>query len=239
MAQENYEERKEARIERYKELAIKNKEASLNAYNYSNKLASMIPMGQPILVGHHSEKSHRSHLKRIHSQMDKFCELQNKSDYYNDKAIAAENNNIISSDDPKAITLLKEKLEKLEKQRTQIKEHNKKAKKENKDILPSWHLSNLGQRIVSIKKRINQLNKLNKLETRETKFDNGIIKENVEENRLQILYDEIPSVEERTKLKRNGFRWSPYNKAWQRQLNNASAWAVENVLNIRLKPQEV
>ena len=25
----------------------------------------MIPLGQPILVGHHSEKPHRSHLKRI------------------------------------------------------------------------------------------------------------------------------------------------------------------------------
>ena len=53
--------------------------------------------------------------------------------------------------------------------------------------------------------------------------------ENVEENRVQIVFPGKPDYETRRLLKSNGFRWSRYNMAWQRHLNNAGRWAAERM----------
>ena len=55
---------------------------------------------------------------------------------------------------------------------------------------------------------------------------------NAEENRLQILFDEIPDADTRDALKSNGFRWSPRNKAWQRQLTQNAEYAARRVLGL-------
>lgn len=47
MSRKDYEERREARIERYKELTDKHREASQAAYNRSSRLVEHIPFGQP------------------------------------------------------------------------------------------------------------------------------------------------------------------------------------------------
>ena len=99
----SWEEKQEARADRYRELAEKAKKQSRDAHEHSNRLANMIPLGQPILVGHHSEKRHRRDLDRIHNNMRKSIELSEKAEYYADKAKGVENNNSISSDDPEAI----------------------------------------------------------------------------------------------------------------------------------------
>ena len=49
-------------------------------------------------------------------------------------------------------------------------------------------------------------------------FDGGSISLDYDDNRLRIHYDDKPDPETITKLKQNGFRWSPRNKAWQAQL---------------------
>ena len=49
---------------------------STEHYQRSHDLAQLIPFGQPILVGHHSEAGHRRDLARIHRHMDKSCEHQ-------------------------------------------------------------------------------------------------------------------------------------------------------------------
>lgn len=51
-------------------------------------------------------------------------------------------------------------------------------------------------------------------------FDDGSIIADPTDNRLKITFEAIPSEEIRAKLKSQGFRWSPKNKAWQRQLTN-------------------
>lgn len=65
-----------------------------------------------------------------------------------------------------------------------------------------------------------------------TEFDGGHIIRNVEQNRLQIEFDEIPSQEVRDALKSNGFRWSRRNQAWQRQLTKNAESAARRVLNL-------
>lgn len=125
MGKSDFNERKQARIDRLEELSKKNKDASTNAFKRSSDLVKGIPMGQPILVGHHSEKSHRATLKKSWNQMDKSIEYSEKSKHYAEKAEAAKRNNSISSDDPEAISKLKDKLTKLEQKQKLMKDINR------------------------------------------------------------------------------------------------------------------
>ena len=103
-----YEEKKKAKKERYQELADKNREKSETKYNTAKQLGEMIPFGQPILIGHHSEGKHRRDIDKIDNNMRKSIEHDKKADYYEHRA-----NNMstaISSDDPEAINKLKIKL---------------------------------------------------------------------------------------------------------------------------------
>lgn len=60
---------------------------------------------------------------------------------------------------------------------------------------------------------------------------NGVkVVENAEVNRLQLIFDGKPSDDMRSALKQNGFRWSPKNMAWQRQLTENAIYALKRVL---------
>lgn len=224
-----YEQRQQERAERYKDLSNKAKTQSKQSFDKSIELSRVLPFGQPILVGHHSEGAHRNLIKKMDNAMHTSAKLQDKAEYYKNKAESALNNNTISSDDPYAIKKLKLKLKLLEQQRTKIKEYNKEARKQGKEQEASYVLSNLGQNILSIKKRIKHIQETAKLNI-EDKTINGItIKVNQEANRVQLLFPDIPSQETRTKLKRHGFRWSPTNQAWQRNINSWSIHLAEDI----------
>lgn len=64
-------------------------------------------------------------------------------------------------------------------------------------------------------------------------FSNEFFKviQNEEINRVQLLFDSKPSDEERTILKKNGFKWSPKNSVWQRQLTNNALYSIKLVIN--------
>ena len=63
-------------------------------------------------------------------------------------------------------------------------------------------------------------------------FDGGKIFLNMEANRLQILFDEIPDEETRAALKSHGFKWSRKNEAWQRQLTRNAVYDAKRILGI-------
>lgn len=52
---------------------------------------------------------------------------------------------------------------------------------------------------------------------------------NFSEDRLQIIFQDIPSADLRSNLKSNGFRYSPRFKAWQRQLTANAEYACARV----------
>jgi hypothetical protein len=220
----SYEERQQARAERYRELAEKARQQSNQAHEQSNRLADAIPFGQPILVGHHSETRHRHDIDRIHNGMMKSIELSEKAEYYENKVSGIENNNSISSDDPDAIVKLKQKLVQLETKREKFKEYNKKARQDKTEQLPSYELSNLGQNIRSVKQRIEYLERQINIQDSEEVINGVSLKINKDENRVQLVFPSIPSEMVRTKLKGNGFHWSPYNGCWQRQISD---WAIQ------------
>ena len=162
--------------------------------------------------------------------MDKSIELQKKSEYYEGKVNATLNNNSISSDNPEVIDLLKEKLQKLEEKREEIKAYNKEQRKKGGSGADSYYLSNLSQNIRSVKQRIEYLKSKEGEKTITTQIGEIKLVDNVEDNRLQIFFSDIPNVDLRTKLKRNGFRWSRYNGCWQRYRSNWATTVAKEII---------
>mgnify|MGYP001098943468 CR=1 FL=1 len=160
----------------------------------------------------------------------------------------------ISSDNPKAMEKLKEKLFTLEQNQEQMKQVNAYYKKHktlegcsllseaekkrltsyiekdyNAEKRPynSFTLTNNNAKIKHTKQRIAELEKKDFLKG--WKFESGEVVANKEVNRLQIVFDEKPEEELRAKLKLNGFKWSPSQKAWQRLLNQNAVRAVKRI----------
>ena len=92
-----------------------------------------------------------------------------------------------------------------------------------------WKLSEVVQ--ASIKKE----SELRGKDDAEMAFDGGMVVKNYSEDRLQILFDEKPDQETISKLKHNGFRWSPRFKAWQRQLTSNSFYACARVIPVTVE----
>jgi len=224
-----YEEKKQAKIDRYEELAEKNRAAGEALLENTREERNQIPFGQPILVGHHSEKRHRNHLDRMNNRDEKGFELLKKAEHYERKAKSAQDSNSISGDDPEAVLKLKEKLARQEAQREAIKKYNKEAKKNGKEKAPAYMLSNLGANIRSVKQRIEKLLELSKMETSEEIIGDITIVKNVEENRVQILFPSKPSKETIEKLKRSGFKWTPSQGAWQRHLSSQAEYLAKSI----------
>lgn len=100
---------------------------------------------------------------------------------------------------------------------------------------PDYELASLRGKIKRVESRIAELDKLQAAAQEpadSTKFDGGEIVRNAELNRLQIIFDGIPDDETRASLKSNGFRWSPRNQAWQRQLTKNAESAARRVLGL-------
>lgn len=142
----------------------------------------------------------------------------------------------IKSDDDNAVDKLRSKLDALTKKQDAMKTENAKARKEGRQApFAPYTLSNNNQNIRSVKKRIEQLEAQKGKETtkRQIEFmgESVMVIENVELMRLQLMFDGKPDDDIRAVLKKNGFRWSPKNGTWQRQLTpNALAalrWMIK------------
>lgn len=92
-----------------------------------------------------------------------------------------------------------------------------------------YQMQNNLANIKRLEQRISEIEKKRADETTETKFDGGTIIDNVEDNRLQILFDEKPSAETISQLKKSGFRWSPKAGAWQRMRSRAANYEAEKI----------
>ena len=110
-----------------------------------------------------------------------------------------------------------------------------------------FHTTNSSAEIRRIKQRIELEEKLKK--TAEVKgdsekyhFDGGYIFNDYSENRIKIHFDEKPNEEIRSFLKSSGhnFKWSPFNKVWQRQLTTYYKGFKEKLfefLGVNLNPE--
>lgn len=100
---------------------------------------------------------------------------------------------------------------------------------------PPYELTSIREKIKRISARIAEIDALEAEKDSPADgipFDGGQIIRNAAENRLQILFDDIPGEDLRHSLKSYGFRWSPKNKAWQRQLTENALRDAQKILNI-------
>ena len=244
----DYEARQKAKRERYEELAQKHRDEAQRRREYADRMAGVMN-GQPILIGHHSEKRHRNDIDKMHNNMRKGIEHTETAEYYDRKADGIGKGGV-SSDDPEAIQKLEIKVADLEKRQAFMKSANKAVRLKDTekgdailaemgldrqpDIMgcvgfPSYSLQNNNANIRRIKQRIETLRQA-PTETIEAQHGDIKVVENTDENRVQIIFPGKPSVEIRTVLKSHGFRWSRRNTAWQRHLNNSGRYAAQSII---------
>ena len=251
-----YEQKQEERRERYLERADKADREATDRFKSADNVLSGIPLGQPILVGHHSERRHRAALERADNNMRKGVEAHKKAAHMRGRADGVGRAGV-SSDDPDAIDKLREKLAELEQKLEQMKTTNKALKKAFKsgDDQPlrdlglgdsaiaalkvpdvcggigfqPYEMSNRGANIRRIKKRIAALEATADDTTTEKTFGSVRVVDSVEENRLQVFFPGKPDDATRKALKGWGFRWSPTSGAWQRHRSSAATYYGEKI----------
>lgn len=118
----SYEAKQEARRERYEARAEKARQDAAAAMQRSSE--GLPPWGEPIKIGHHSERGHRAALKRSHAAMDRAITENTKAAHYEAKA-AGVGNGGVSSDDPEALLKLQHKLADRERAQAMMKDANK------------------------------------------------------------------------------------------------------------------
>lgn len=128
----DYAAKQERRKERLEAIADRMQAASDSAYQQARKMADVIPFGQPILIGHYSERRDRNYRARIWRTQDRCVELQRKAEYFRQKA-ASVGQGGVSSDDPTAADQLRTKLIKLECLQTAMKHVNQVIRSQKKN----------------------------------------------------------------------------------------------------------
>lgn len=252
-----YEQKQAARKARFEQRAQAASSESQRTYDRAKGMAEAIPFGQPILIGHHSEKRDRNHRDRIHATYGKAFDLQDKAKHYEQKA-ASVGTGGVSSDDPAAIEKLKAELTQVEQAQERMKAANKVIRSKKTDDVrvaelvalgfteaqgvellkpdfagragfPSYALTNNNANARRIAKRIEELEARRQRADVDEEGEGYTYREDVEENRVMFIFDGKPAPEVRDVLKRNAFKWSPSRGAWVRQLNNAGIYAGQNI----------
>ena len=107
---------------------------------------------------------------------------------------------------------------------------DKGGKPTEKDMYNWFTMPYLNRDIKEVEKRIAILEKNQAKGTDEILIEGGKIVHNGEAQRLQIIFDGIPSKEVREALKAHAFKWAPTAKAWQRTLTENAKYAVNQYL---------
>lgn len=105
-------ERLEARADRRREWAEKAAARAERRFGAAAAIADNIPLGQPILVGHHSERHARRDAERIHRNMSKGCEENRLAKHHAAKADGMDRalERSVFADDPDAAKRLQARI---------------------------------------------------------------------------------------------------------------------------------
>jgi hypothetical protein len=136
-------ERLERKLEKREDWAAGRDRKSEQARGRADAATAGIPFGQPILVGHHSEKRHRRALDRSDRAMRATIEHGDMAAHHRSKAAGLESqlDGSIFSDDPDALEALAARIEALEAERAEKKALGaawRKAKKPKSTFEPGW-----------------------------------------------------------------------------------------------------
>jgi Rad3-related DNA helicase len=250
----DYEQKRADRAERLRARAERKAGEAQALEKRATTMASAIPFGQPILIGHHSEKRDRNYRGRIRSTFQRAHEARQEAAELARRADSAEANRAISSDDPDAIEKLRARVAELEGARDQMKAVNRLIRRKDaraalaaagysektiEEVLtpdpmgrigfPSYVFQNSGNNIRRLRARIADL------ERRETRAapepeTHGDVTIEEAENRVRITFPGKPSEAIRRELKSYGFRWTPSLGVWQRHASVNAWWAARSIV---------
>lgn len=119
-----------------------------------------------------------------------------------------------------------------EKTKANIMEGLKSSRRTNPNPFEGFSLTSARGKIKRLEENLAKLT-APKEESKETEKNGIKIIENKEIDRIQLVFDGIPSQEIRNELKSRGFHWSPSNNAWQRQLTQNAKYDVKNLSFIK------
>lgn len=251
----DHSQRVEEKRERASERAHKATQKSAAFYEQSKSLASLIPFGQPILIGHHSEKRSRRDADKIFNDMGKSVAESKKADYHAHKAQTIGSGGI-ASDDSEAVAKLKAKLKRLETAQDLMKTVNKIVKKykdhseqlkalinygtSEQDAIKllepgfngrvgyaSYSISNNGATIRATKKRIEEVQALHNSKPIDHTGEGWTMSE--EDGRICAFFNGKPCEEVRSMCKRHGFTWSRTRGAWVRKITANATYSAESL----------
>lgn len=153
-------ERLQAKAEKHRERAARASDQSERYYEKSNEHHDFLSLGEPIKVGHHSEKRHRRIIEQANTNMGKSVEAANKASELLERAAGAEaaSDNIFI-DTPECLPRLREKLDRL----VDFQEDAKALRKSGEDV-PHFVTANNGANIRRVKKQLETAIKLWELE---------------------------------------------------------------------------
>lgn len=180
-------ERKTSKAERLKGWADGREQKAVADSQASHDAVAGIEPGQPILVGHHSEKGHRRDLERSWDALGRSVENTRTAERMRDKAANIERavKQAVYSDDPDAVERLDTKIATNEAKRDAMKARNKAYRQDHRAELkamrpydrgqavphPSWEVSNLSAVINKDKKRREQLSQPDRGRVLVAKYD--------------------------------------------------------------------
>ena len=95
---------------------------------------------------------------------------------------------------------------------------------------PTYQLQNNLAKIKATQAAIERHKAMAEAEDKEIKFNGGRVVVCNSDERMRFYFDEIPSAEVRNLMKRNAFKWSPKNGAWQRQLTANCKFDTKRIL---------
>ena len=95
---------------------------------------------------------------------------------------------------------------------------------------PTYQLQNNLAKIKATQAAIERHKTMAEAEDEEIKFNGGRVVVCNSDERMRFYFDEIPPVEVRNLMKRNAFKWSPKNGAWQRQLTANCKFDTKRIL---------
>lgn len=241
-----YAERREARIERLRARAEGKASAAQAAFGTARRIGGAIPFGQPILVGHHSERRARRDAERIDRSMRRGVEAHREAERLERAVVVAERNDAVSSDDPNAVERLREKLAAVEVERDRWKAITRAAKRGAEALRAldltrqewtsvqhsvcgtGYMVTNASANARRIQKRIAELTARAERPAPSAETIGDVVIDE-QENRVRLRYQSKPDQATRERLKARGFRFCPSDGVWQRMASNGAWHAAREI----------
>lgn len=218
----DYRGRVEGKRERLEERAGIARAAGSARHGQVRSIMRWIEPGQPILVGHHSERRHRRAIARADQHMAKAVEFAKKAERLDQRAEAVGHGGI-ASDDPEALQQLRAKLA----ERQTRQEKMKAANKAQRGTYQPYQLSNNNAEIRRLVERIKQVEQLHQAAPIEKEGNGWSMSE--DDGRILVQFDQRQPDEVIAPVRSAGFVFSRSRCAWVRKVTANAVTAAERL----------